>query len=300
MDNGFIFDVGGRSYLPWDLRDDVQAVNIKALAPHVGQPKPTTDWNRCCMLVVYKYNDFIGKQSIKKVCSGNSHFGYSGSVNSLELSPGCQKVWIDDDDSWGDDDRDYSGSVSDLPYDYQDDIAAFRLYDKAELELVEDVASSSVATTTYEWDRPGKSKNAKKPKPNGCWTCTPDPKKAASCFRSEDKTQPTKRQVERKCNGKHYKVDDKCNCNRARDENMKKHRVARRQESREACNNCGFFKASKTEKNRCRSRCTRKRTRFLRKAKNNPKGRIPKSPCPENCMRKHSVQKKHQIRAKKV
>merc|ERR1711871_1676596 len=275
MDNGFIFDVGGRTSLPWDLRDDVQAVNIKALAPHVGQPKPTTDWHRCCMLVVYKYNDFIGKQSIKKVCSGNSHFGYSGGVNSLELSPGCQKVWIDDDDSWGDDDRDYSSSVSDLPYDYQDDIRAFRLYDKAELELVEDVASSSVATTTYEWDRPGKSKNAKKPKPNGCWTCTPDPKKAAKCFRSKDRTKPTDAQLA-KCNHKRPKVDDKCNCNRAREENKTAHKKIKMVEAKEACNFCGFFKTNKDTKNRCRWKCHRRLER----------GRRLRA-CPQRCMHKH-------------
>ena len=194
-----------------------QGVNIKALAPHIEQPKPTTDWESCCMLVVYKYNDFIGKLSVKKTCSGNSKQGYSGSVNSIELSPGCEKVWIEDDDYYADE-MTTTGSISDLDYDYQDDIAAFRLYDKGELELVEDVASSSVASSArHEWNATDNEEYMHKFKnrTNGCWTCSPDPKDASVCFESADKEEATEPELA-VCNGKPYKIDDDCHCNNAR------------------------------------------------------------------------------------
>ena len=256
MSHRWIFDVGGRPNLPYDLTNDIQVackpqtlnrssspqyrtcqtnlverlyhttmlsvcafqgVNIKALAPHIEQPKPTTDWHRCCMLIVYKYNDFIGKQSVKKTCSGNSLFSYSGSVNSIELSPGCEKVWVDDDDYWGDDDTTTWGSIADLPYDYQDDIAAFRLYDRAGLELVEDEASSSAANSTrYEWNATDNEEHMHKFNgTNGCWTCSPDPDDASVCFESADKEEATEAELA-VCNGKPHKVDDDCHCNNRR------------------------------------------------------------------------------------
>lgn len=254
-DNGFIFDVGGRAYLPYDLRNDIQGVNIKALAPHIEQPKPTTEWESCCMLVVYKYNDFIGKLSVKKTCSGNSKQGYSGSVNSIELSPGCEKVWIEDDDYYADDFT-TTGSISDLDYDYQDDIAAFRLYDKGELELVEDVASSSVASSArQEWNATDNEEYMHKFKnrTNGCWTCSPDPKDASVCFESADKEEATEPELA-VCNGKPYKIDDDCHCNNARKRIQAIHVVALEKEYEETCNFCGFFK-SEDEKAECQKNC---------------------------------------------
>merc|ERR1711937_346409 len=128
---------------------------------------------------------------------------------------------------------------------------------------------------SYEWNRPGKSQKPHKLKPNGCWTCSPNPLKASKCFRSKDKSKPTDAELT-KCKGAHHKVDLHCHCNKAREKNKAAHKVANMREAKEACHNCGFFKQGKAAKNRCQMKCKQ----ILRQ-----KGGRNLRACPKACMK---------------
>merc|ERR1712146_878402 len=79
-----------------------------------------------------------------------------------------------------------------------------------------------------------------------------------------------------KCKGAHYKVDDGCKCNRAREENKTAHKKQKLAEAKEACHFCWFFKTNKATKNRCQQKCHKR----LRGGK-----RL--SACPKPCTHKH-------------
>lgn len=61
-----------------------------------------------------------------KICRHNVH--------SVKMSPGCQKMTLrdDDDNQWdrGSQDKTYTGDVSDLPFDLQEDLEAIVMYSK--------------------------------------------------------------------------------------------------------------------------------------------------------------------------
>lgn len=52
-----------------------------------------------------------------------------GDMNSIKISSGCKKVnIIDDDGSWHQQNKMITSSISDLPYDLEDDVAGFVMY----------------------------------------------------------------------------------------------------------------------------------------------------------------------------
>jgi len=120
---------------PSDLQDDVRAVNIIALAPlcpkgKCPDPKPETDWNKFCHAVVYTYTNFIGwNYHMWRTDNTCGHYTKNVYVQSIEISPGCKKIWVQDDDYYNDD-TDFSASVASLSSDLTNDIASYKLYPK--------------------------------------------------------------------------------------------------------------------------------------------------------------------------
>jgi len=50
-------------------------------------------------------------------------------MNSIKISSGCKKVnIIDDDGSWHQQNKMITSSISDLPYDLEDDVFALDIY----------------------------------------------------------------------------------------------------------------------------------------------------------------------------
>lgn len=289
-ENGFIYDVGGRPNLPYDLENDIQGVNIIALPPHFEKPKPTTNWQSCCVLVIYKYDSFIGRQAEKTVCGGgNQKFAYGGNVNSIEMSPGCSKVWIDDNDGYGDDDFHTTNSISDLASDYANDIANFRLYDKSDLELLEDVSQASLKMRVSEWTKPGITKVDPK-KESGCWTCQPpnkDPLSFSKAQRESKQLVPNNHKVQcwkgpksdapPECLNNRVSIDIECHCAIKKERNQARAAISHKREAQEACDSCGFF----FKKNMAKKAARCKKSCYKTLAKRSGKGDMLESCSPE-------------------
>jgi hypothetical protein len=109
-DNGMIwYDQAGISSLTNDLWNDIYSVYITAL-PAVPQDQrgpgmglPQTEWHKVCFSVQYQYSNYIG-WLFKIGCNSQSGCEVSPlktklrNVESIQLSPACEKVVIYDDD----------------------------------------------------------------------------------------------------------------------------------------------------------------------------------------------------------
>jgi hypothetical protein len=183
-DNGMLWDVQGYSSLPNDLVNDVQAVMIKALPPHEGKPKPTTDWHKKCVMVAYANTNFIGWTLVLKSSSTSGEkLNYSPKIKSVELSPGCKQVKLWDDDSSWVDNLITKESVSSLDNDLVNDVKAFTLTAKHSEEVFLDDRVANLQAQAAEVEAQGLPEMKKDEQMSaadrqkvqddisGCWCC---------------------------------------------------------------------------------------------------------------------------------
>jgi len=204
--NGMMwYDQPGLATLPWDLQNDVYSVFITAL-PAVpkdlqgpGKSLPTTEWHQKCFAIAYRYANYIG-WLLKMISTSTSGTYYDKSVNveSVQISPGCAKVILYDDDWSGSANNAHlTSSWSYLNYDLRRDVKGYKLYRKSNVpgaamfsklstsldEQAAQLKEQAQEQHEEQHDHVGSIENVhtlnhklfhikeQKPADSGCWTC---------------------------------------------------------------------------------------------------------------------------------
>jgi hypothetical protein len=251
-DNAIVYDVQ-MTNLPYDLQNDVRSVYIKALPPKT--PKPT-DWQKYCNTVVYMYPSFIGKQKHFKLgkSDGCRHFKADLYVQSIELSPGCDKIWVQDDDYYADNTY-FTASQSSLDNDLVNDIASYKLWNKGkggssctEEELVEAPPKrKSIQKLKRVKNDAAKTRRRKlvkdkcnESKGECCWSCWPKGKGVNTGIFSDYMCWKGSKKEDRfDCKGDTPQRDYNCKCTNLAARRAKRIKDFRAKEARELCAACG-------------------------------------------------------------
>jgi hypothetical protein len=288
-DNGMMFDVTSVN-LPSDLQDDVRQVNIIALPPlcpggKCPNPKPKTAWQKYCHTAVYYYPNYIGYQKLFALTAGQTckYWKKDLYVSSLEISPGCQKVWVEDDDeeegaelleagSKGQQNKEFTSSQASLDDDLVNDIAQYRLFNKGYTNHAscsageEEMVETNVGSLQWSSKAPKKKKLKKDTckDPNCCYRCYPNGDAALS-FVDQHCWKGTKKQATFDCGENPVLRDYHCACTKKKARIKTTIAKFMAKQDKDICESCGTItdgtktgqgkKKDLPNKAQCQQRC---------------------------------------------
>jgi len=296
--NGMMFDVAASNF-PSDLQNDIRQVNIIALPPlcpggKCPSPKPQTAWQKYCHTVVYYYPNYIGFQKEFKLGAGQKcrYFVKDLYVSSLEISPGCNGIYVYDDDeeegaelleagSMGAQNKHFTSSQASIDNDLVNDIKQYNLYGKGfglstscsagEEEMVETNVGSLQWSSTMP---PAAKRSSTEPKkklvkdtckdPNCCYRCYPNGIQDLD-FTKQHCWKGTQKQATFDCGAHPVERDYDCACTKQIARIKTREAVYVAKQDKDVCEACGTItdgtkegKGKKTDlpnKSQCQQRC---------------------------------------------